>query len=220
MKKLLCLLLALVCMLACVSCNKDKDDGEDGASANVETIAQIIDNSNPTQIVTKVDYIPVGESSISSSYVTERDEANGIYAFSFKYSRKAMVGELLPDDIKVVEGTVWYNADGTVTSTSGDTWSKEDAVGYLPEMINIGETSFKSYEFLNGGEDLKGVVEAKDGKRVFGSDIGAASDIEVEIDTNGNYLYNVKITYFFSSGAQVQITTSYDYSAINLKTNK
>lgn len=220
MKKLLCLLLALVCMTMCVSCfGNGNDDDDNGAAATVETIAGIINGSTPTKITTKVEYIVEGEETIVSSYDTEKDEANGIYVFTFNAKRPADVLELLPTNIKTISGSVRYNADGTVTASTGDTWSKEDAVGYLAEMINISTSSFKTYELKSNGEDLTGIVAAKDAKRVFGEDIAAASDITVEIDTNGTYLYTVTIEYTAASGATVKVSTSYDYAVINLKKN-
>lgn len=220
MKKLLCLLLALVCMTMCVSCfGNGNDDDDNGAAATVETIAGIINGSTPTKITTKVEYIVEGEETIVSSYDTEKDEANGIYVFTFNAKRPADVLELLPTNIKTISGSVRYNADGTVTASTGDTWSKEDAVGYLAEMINISTSSFKTYELKSNGEDLTGIVAAKDAKRVFGEDIAAASDITVEIDTNGTYLYTVTIEYTAASGATVKVSTSYDYAVINLKDN-
>ena len=84
MKKLLCLLLALVCITACVSCvGGGNNDNDDGAVVSVETIAGIINGSTPTKITTKVEYIVEGEETIVSSYDTEKDEANGIYVFTF-----------------------------------------------------------------------------------------------------------------------------------------
>ena len=221
MKKLLCLLLALVCITACVSCvGGGNNDNDDGAVVSVETIAGIINGSTPTKITTKVEYIVEGEETIVSSYDTEKDEANGIYVFTFNAKRPADVLELLPTNIKTISGSVRYNADGTITASTGDTWSKEDAVGYLPEMINIGTSSFKTCELKNNGEDLTGTVAAKDAKRVFGEDMPTvASDITVEIDTNGTYLYTVTIEYTSASGATVKVSTSYDYAVINLKDN-
>ena len=218
MKKLLCLLLALVCMTACVSCFDGGDNDDDnGAAATVETIAGIINGSTPTKITTKVEYIAEGEETIVSSYDTEKDEANGIYVFTFNAKRQASVEECLPDNIKSISGTVRYNADGTIVASTGDTWSQEDAVGYLAEMINISTSSFKSFELKNNGEDLIGAIAAKDAKRVFGANLGATSDITVEIDTNGTYLYKITIEYTASSGATVKVSTSYDYAVIDLK---
>lgn len=222
MKKILCLLLALVCMLACVSCiaggNNDGNDNADDnkAPATVETIAKIINSSKPTQITTKVEYIEEGEETLVSSYNTEWDEAKGIYAFTFTRREKAFIEEYLPDDVKVTSGTVWYNADGTVTSSTGDSWSKENAVGYLPEMLNISTASFKTYELTSDGADLKGTVAKDDAKRVFGEDINAFSDITVEIDTNGKYLYKVVVEYTTAEGATVKASTSYDYAAVSI----
>lgn len=214
MKKILCLLLTFVLMLACVSCGKIGKKNDEGT---VETISATVSSSNPTQIVTKVDYIVKGQDTITSSYVTEKDSKTGVEKFTFHTKRLATVEEMSPTSVKEINGTVWKNADGSVKSSEGDEWSKADAVGYLSEELIITTSAFKSYDLSDDGNDLKAVIEAKDSVRVFGADIQAAGDITLEVDTNGVYLYKVTVTYTTASGATVVVTTSYDYGVVTIK---
>ncbi|MBE6537487.1 MAG: hypothetical protein E7673_05990 [Ruminococcaceae bacterium] len=218
MKKILCLLLTFVLLLACVSCNvigkKDKEQ-----SGSVETISATVTSSNPTVIVTKVDYITEGEETLTSSYITEKDSKTGVERFTFHTKRYPTVEEMYPESIKELQGTVWKNADGTVKASTGDKWSKEEAVGYLSEELIITKSAFKSSTLTDNGNDLVATIDAKDSVRVFGADVKAAGDITLEIDTNGTYLYKVVVKYTTASGASVVVTTSYDYGEVTIKDN-
>ena len=226
MKKILCLLLTLVLSFGLVSCNlfggKDSDDGND-TNANqvsaVDTIANTVNTSSPTQIVTKVDYTAKGESTITSSYTTERDAKTGAEKFEYHIVRYATVEEMLPSGLKEIKGTVTKNADGSIIASTGDAWSAVDAVGYLAEKLNLKESYLKSFESSDNGNDLTAYVTAANSERVFGVTIAADGDIKVVIDTNGTYLYNVTVTYVTKSGATVSIVTSYDYAVIDLTNN-
>ena len=213
MKKILCLLLTLVLAIACVSCkNKNKDN----SSGSVESIANTVNSSNPTQVVTKVSLTKDGYGTLTSSYITEKDFDSGVEKFTFKTQKLAAVEEMLPESIKKIEGVVWKNADGSVTSSNGDSWSKEDAVGYVAEKLNIVASVFKTCEFKDNGNDLVAIADAKDAERLFGQDIGAKGDISIEIDTNGIYLYNVVVSYTTTDGAKIIVITSYDYAVVKL----
>lgn len=226
MKKILCLLLTLVLSFGLVSCNlfggKDSDDGND-TNANqvsaVDTIANTVNTSSPTQIVTKVDYTAKGESTITSSYTTERDAKTGAEKFEYHIVRYATVEEMLPSGLKEIKGSVQKNADGSIIASTGDAWSAVDAVGYLAEKLNLKESYLKSFESSDNGNDLTAYVTAANSERVFGVTIAADGDIKVVIDTNGTYLYNVTVTYVTESGATVSIVTSYDYAVIDLTNN-
>ena len=222
MKKILCLLLTLVLSFGIVSCKKDKGNDDDGANTNVgnqvnavESVAKTIASSNPTQIVTKIDYTEAGADTLTSSYTTERDDKNGIEKFDFHIVRYSMNFND-PEGLKKINGTVWKNEDGSIINSEGDTWSASDAVGYLAEKINLKESYLKSYESSDNGNDITAYVTVENSERVFGAKIAAKGDIKIVIDTNGTYLYNVTVTYIAASDAVVNIVTSYDYAVIDL----
>ena len=212
MKKIICLLLVLISLFACTSCALvDKIFGKKGS---VETVRGIVDDSQPTKIVTRTEY--VGKDTLTGLYTTKIDRASGVSQFDFEYQRYAEVEDLLPESIKTVHGSVVYHADGSVTDANGDTWSAEDALGYIFESINLDPAGFKSYELLDNGNDLKAYVPAGESVRIFGTSVEAKGDILLEIDTNGKYLYNVKITYTATDDATVVVNTSYDYAHVSV----
>ena len=215
MKKIICLFLVLVCALACVSCDKGGETPIIGKKGTFETVKETVNTSLPTKIVTRTEY--VGKDTLTAMYVTKIDRTSGKSQFEFNYQKYAEVEELLPDAIKSISGTVYYGADGTVTSSTGETWDPKDTLTYLPENLNLEEIGFKTYEIVDNGNDLKGYIASSDSKRIFGSKIDADGDIAIEIDTNGVYLYNIKITYTAKdTGATVVVNTSYDYSAVTI----
>ncbi len=214
MKKIICLLLILACAFAMVSCKKKNKETESG----VETISKIVNESLATKIVTKTEYLVEGEETLTGKYTTEIDRSRGNSKFTFEYQRYARIEDMNDDRIKTVKGSVFYNADGNVSYNEGDTWEAADAIAYLPFSLDINESRFVSYEVSEDGNNLKAEIAAGEAKRIFGTDISAEGNITLEIDTNGKYLYEIRILYTAEgSGAKVNIQTSYDYSQVNVK---
>ena len=211
MKKIVCLLLALMCVFTAVSCNSANSIKK----GTLNTISETVSSSSPTKIVTRTEY--VGRDTLTAMYVTQIDRASGKSQFDFEYERYSEIEEMIPGGIKKVTGTIYYAADGSVTSSEGETWSADEALGYLSESINLDKSAFKSHELADNGNDLKAYVAAEDSLRVFGSNIDADGDILLEVDTNGTYLYSIKISYTAKgTGDMVVVNTSYDYSLIVL----
>ncbi len=213
MKKIICFLLVLVCLFACASCElADKVVGKKGT---VETIRETVESSRPTKIVTRSEY--VGNDTLTAMYTTKVDRASGKTQFDFEYERYADIEDMLPTSIKTVSGSLTYHPDGSVSSSSGETWSADDALGYISESLNLDAAGFKSYELTDNGNDLKAYVPASESVRVFGTVIEAEGDILLEVDTNGTYLYSVKISYTAKdTGANVVVNTSYDYAHVTV----
>ena len=212
MKKIVCLLLALMCVFAAVSCNS----ASSLKKGTLKTISETVNASVPTKIVTRTEY--VGRDTLTAMYITQIDRASGKSQFDFEYERYSKIEEMVPGGIKKISGTVYYAQDGSVTNSDGESWSADEALGYLPDGISIDKSAFKSYELTDNGNDLKAYVAAEDSLRVFGSNIDAEGDILLEVDTNGTYLYSIKITYTAKgTGDVVVVNTSYDYSLIVLE---
>ena len=218
MKKIICLLLILACAFAMVSCKQEEDNTPDVAT--VETISKIVNNSVATKIVTKTEYLIEGEDSLIGKYETTIDRTRGNSRFDFEYTRYAKVEEMNDGYIKTVQGTVGYDSNGNVSYNNGDSWTSTDATAYLPFNLNIDEARFVSYQISEDGTDLIAEIAPEEAKRVFGTDISANGNISLEVDTNGEYLYEIRITYTAKdSGAQVDIQTSYDYAKVSVKFN-
>ncbi len=211
MKKIICLLLIFGCLLAMVSCKKDKKE-----SPSVEAISKIVNESSPTEIKTKVEYV-VGADILTGKYTTQIDRIRGNSKFDFEYSRYATIEEMSDTRFKTVKGSVYYEANGNV-SYDGNTWVPADATGYLQFNINVNEARFAKFEIVDNGNDLVSEIAPSEAKRTFGTDISADGNIKFEINTDGKYLHSTKITYTaVGSGATVVIETTYDYMPISLK---
>ena len=228
MKKIICLLLALVCTFAIVSCNKDDtpDTGDQnnnqGANTNNDTTATelealnaVIAGSKPTQIVTHADYTVSGET-LKGRYTTVIDRAANKSQFDFSYQRIAIPGEDISDShIMTIAGKVYYK-DGQISDTEGDVWTSA-GVGYLPFSFDFSVNKLDNIEFSNNGDDMTATVSAENAIRVFGTAIDAEGDITISVDTNGEYLYSVMISYTSAEiGATVTVNTTYDYASVAL----
>ena len=209
MKKIICLLLIRACSFAMFSCKKK------GGGSDVSAISKIVNESSATEIVTKVDYVPVDDEALTGIYTTSVDRASGKSKFHFEYSRYAKVEELHSGYIKTVIGTVWYDANGDVSHDEGETWEPNTVTAYLPYSLDISEARFASFTISEDGTDMTAEVTAAESKRAFGIEIAAEGNISLEVVTDGTYLYEVTITYTAKdTGALVQVTTSYDYGKV------
>ena len=222
MKKIICLLLAILCTFAIVSCNQDTpDETPDGNQNNGPTVSEldtligIIESSLPTKIVTHVDY-KYGEDTFKGRYTTTVDRASEKSQFDFSYQRLAIPGEDISDShIMTIAGSVYYK-DGQVSNTEGAEW-QSPGYGYLEFSLDFSETKLDNVTFTNDGDDLTATISADNAIRVFGTAIDADGDITISIDTNGEYLYSVMISYTAKdTGAKVTVNTTYDYAKVSL----
>ncbi len=198
MKKIICLLLAVICVVGLVSC---------GDKAPVD---EIIEKSAPTKITTMVSYI--GEDTLNGTYVNEIDGDKS--KFTYEFERRALVSEMHDSKIKTISGAVYYK-DGKVSKTEGESWEDAPtAVGAY--KLNLDKGNFKSYEYTEDGNSVNAVLAADKAQAVFGVAIATTGDITVKITTNGTYLYGVDISYTSQDGAAVSIRTSYTYSPVTL----
>ena len=226
MKKIICLLLALVCLFAVVSCDDnsgdqtgeqqgDQNGGQDGGSdKETKSISEVIAMSKPTVVTTHIAYN--GDDVLEGEFITRTDGA--ISVFEYNYQRLATVPEMSDGRIKTVEGKIYYK-DGQVYTTEGEAWVDVDTYVTSPFTVRIEEDKFKTYELSEDGKTLEGTIVAENSERVLGTAINADGDISIEIITNGySYLYYINVSYKAAgSGALVTINTSYDYSSVELE---
>ena len=220
MKKFLLLLLSLTLVFGCLtSCggngaNADSGNGNTAPEkGTVEYVASVVDASAPTKIVTHVNYA-YGEDTLRGVYTTEIDRANNKSQFSFEYDRIAIPGVDDSDDyLKTETGLVQFK-DDMVLRSEGSDWETLGK-GYLTLSLSIVKSMLATAEVSEDGFDLVATVSAQNTERVFGSAIDANGDVTLEIDTNGSYLYSVKISYVANgTNAAVTVETSYEYAPI------
>ena len=218
MKKFLLLLLSMTLVFSCfISCGNNSGNGNQGGvsaeKGTVEYVAEVVAASLPTKIVTHVNYV-FGEDIFEGVYSTEMDRVNKKTQFSFEYDRMAIPGEDVSDDyIKTESGVVLFK-DGEVLRSEGSDWETLGD-GYLTLSLSIVQSMLATAEVSEDGCDLVATVSAQNTERVFGSAIDAKGDVTLEIDTNGTYLYSVKISYVANgTDASITVETSYEYAPI------
>ena len=213
MSRILCALMALVCMFSMFSCGIfGNDEGED--KSGVAAISEIINNAKPTRVITHVSYTLDGET-LKGRYTTQYDRANNKGKFDFSYERRAVPGESMSlGSIETIEGTVYSN-NGEFSYDECATW-QGGGVGYLEYSLDITESKLATYEVSEDGNSLTATVAKENAKRVFGVDISSEGDINLSVVTSGADLYNVTISYTTTTGASVVIETSYESLIINL----
>ena len=203
MKKILCLLLAIACLLAVVSC---------GGGNKKLSIAEIVESSKPYTVTTRVYYD--GEDDLGGMYITTTDGTNSI--FEYEYERYATVAEMAEGRIKTVSGKIYYK-DGKVTSNEGESWESSEINEIVDFSIKIDESKFSTYKISKDGKTLTGTVSSENSSRVLGVAIASDGDISIEIVTDGEAnLYYMNISYKSAGGALITVNTSYDYSPVTV----
>ena len=215
MKKIICLLMVFACMLTMASCDLFNRGGDDVATSGVENIAEIVNNSVPTRVVSHVDYMITGGKTLKGIYTTQVDRTSGKSQFDYSYDKMAQLSDMNPGGAYVnVSGTVLYNADGTVSEESGDAWVS-GGQGYLPYSLSIAEARFASFTVSEDGKTLTAEIAPSESRRVFGVEVEATGNITLTVETDGSYLHYVTVNYA-TAEATVIVRTSYDYGAVAL----
>lgn len=220
MKKIICLILALVMSLACVfalaACGDEPDPTPDGGDNTNKTpaIYGIVTGSAPTKIVTHVDYVDAQEEDLSGTYTMTIEGNNSI--FEYVYKRYSTIEEGVAEDcgrIKTVEGTIYYK-DGQY-SFDGEEWGAE-APTASDLKFNIDPEVLTNATISEDGCTLTATLSKETALAVIGTDLSAEGDVSLVVETNGTYLTRVTIECVTASGGEMKITTSYSYNPITL----
>ena len=232
MKKILCLFLALACMLSVVACNGgDNDSGNnsaDGSGGNsnnsggggdvsAKTVEEIVESSVPTKVVTKVNYkLPVGhelaEYDLDGIYSLVVDGGNSILTYS--YGVLADIEDDADAPVKTVAG-VLYSKNGKVSS-DGVNWTPAGTASVTPEF-NLIRSYFDTYVRSDDGLSVTATVSGADIDKIIGHTVDAVGDITVTVITNGVYLTDIVMTYKSTLGASVVVETTYSYNKVELE---
>lgn len=205
MKKLISLVLVLVCVLALAACAPTADTGTKDIFALAEAKA------TPTRIVTGVKYLSDG-TAYEGRYVTESEGQNAIMTYS--YQRPARLDEMADSEMKTVTGKLYYK-DGKVSS-DGATYETE-SLGWTGVGFTLVKDALTEIRLSEDGRELTAQVAPANAEQVFGSAIETdGTDILLTVKSNGTHLTAVNIAYTAKSGAQVTIDTSRSYNAVQL----
>lgn len=229
MKKILCILLALVCAFSIVSCNNgnggtnnDNNGGDNGGGEKIEIgnpLEEVVAASRPTKIVTKVTYVYPNDDQRS------KYDLDGLYSleingsdskFAYDYKLFAIPGEGEADvPVKSVVGTIYFK-DGKIFVAEGEGWENISSQT-VNKSFNLLKNRFKTYEKSEDEKTLTATITADNIEDVIGYSLSAKGDITVVVTTDGVYMRGVTISYKSAEGADVTIDTSYSYNDITIE---
>ncbi len=201
MKKFICLLIALTCVLGLISCGDDKADG----------FIKLVNASAPTKITTLTS-INDGEETLNGKYETVIDGQNS--EMSYRYERYATVEEAADSYIKTVQGTVYYK--NGLYSEDGENWvvATPDAVANQV-ALNLTSKQLGDYTISKDGKTLTTTVTSEQAEKLLGVDVNASDDkVAITVVHNGKYLSTVTVAYTTET-ASVTIDTSYTYNTVS-----
>lgn len=201
MKKFICLLIALTCVLGLISCGKDE----------VAEFAELVNASSPTKITTLTS-LNDGEETLNGKYETVIDGQNS--EMSYRYERYATVEEAADNHIKTVEGTVYYK--NGLYSEDGENWISATPDAAAQQVaLNLDAKSLGEYTISKDGKTLTTTVTSEQAEKILGVNVNASDDkVTITVVHNGTYLSTVTVAYTTSAGS-VTIDTSYTYTTVS-----
>ncbi len=105
-------------------------------------------------------------------------------------------GQIVYGPVEEIDVTKWYRSDMGVSEDLGETWDAEapsfaPAQGEIAIDLDIANLS----DVVVDGNKLTFVVKAENTIKVFGADADIASDVSVEILTDGAVVTNVSMSW-------------------------
>ena len=228
MKKILSLLLILMCVISLAACGTDPNGGGGTVTPPpaVETTEDIFDLAAkglvPTKIVSLSNFnckdLKGEDLSLAGTFTQVVNGNNSI--LDFKYERFATIDEAADSYIVTVEGAIAIK-DGK-TKTIGSSASDKDWAAVIPSLQHLGafrldkEILPDDYKLSEDGQKLTVSLSGEEALAVIGEVIPANGDITLEVEGNGKNISMIVISYTAPSGASVRIASSYTYGAQTL----
>lgn len=218
MKKILSLMLALLCVFALVACGGGGGETPSGdpEATELDVFEAAAKGVAPTNITTLTSYKTkdmFGDDVSFDGRFTLLVSGNESI-LDFKYQQFATVEDNADDPIVTKEGAIAIQA-GKSKVAIGDSMGNWEVV--IPSMQNIAALKIdkkllpSDYKLSEDGKKLSVSLSKEEALASIGVVIDAASEIVLEAETNGTNLSMIVISYEAASGAQVRIASSYTY---------
>ena len=186
--------------------------------AKLAAFVKRITSSEPTFIKTVTTYNDgTFDDTLTGKYETALYGEN--FKMYYEYERYAVpVAGGDPDGYKELKcGTIFYK-DGLYSVDEMATWSTEapDASTLGVKFVINLETLGEDYSFSIDGKTLTANLSWENAKAVLGVDINIEEDdiVELVIETDGEYLRKINVSYETDNADNVSIQTSYTYGPV------
>ena len=222
MKKIICLLLAIVTVFAFVSCGEPcavcVDDNNDNICDVCENVyvspANVIFNmvaeSKPTTVKTVTEASKEGVSYIGVYNTTIYEDGSFVYEYS--QQRPVHINEDIEEPYVTEEGTVEY-ANGVYVLNGVQVVGAPD-VAYLNIKAAITRANIAEYKVDSTGRELSATISAETCKTIFGINVNA-ENVSLTVKTNGTRLHQIILSYEDANGVVVTAQTSYSYTPVS-----
>ena len=232
MKKILSLMLVLLCVVSMVACGGSGSGSGTGTpnppspeptpEEELDVFAAAKKDTVPTKIVSLTTYTgkDFADKSFTFSGAFTQVASGNNSIFDFKYQRFATIDEAADDYIVTVEGAIAIQNGRT--KTIGDSYGGGDWEAVIPAAGQM--SAFKldqsklpaGYKLSTDGMKLTVSLTKEQAFSVIGAVIDAAGDIELTVESNGKNLSGITVEYTATSGASVRVATSYTYGVQTL----
>jgi hypothetical protein len=203
MKRIISILLAIICVFSLASCGEADD------------VISIVNSSRPTKITTQTTYNTENDKLVGSFVTTINGSDSELV---YEYQRYATVEEGVAEDnpdeyIKTLSGTVYYK-DGKY-STDNENWTTEapDATT-MQVKLNLTEKNLGKYTVSKDGKTLTATTTAEKASKILGVSISATADVKIVIKHDGTSLRSISVSYSTENAEYVEISTSYSYNKV------
>ena len=209
MKKILCVLLAMLCLFSCTAC-------KNGKKSKNHFFGDLGDNT-ATHIKTVVDYTfkdSTGKSNtFTGNYSTKINGEDSITEFS--YERYADIGdEDSVNGVKTVTGKI-FKKDGKIT-TSGGSIGKNEATDGFNLKLNLSEDSLDEYTLSEDKTTMTATVSGENIAKALGVALKTTGGVSLKLTGDGTNILTMDVSYTTETGATVLIRTTFAYGEIAL----
>ena len=202
MKKIICLILALTCVIGLTACTRD-----------AKKFIELVNASQPTKISTVTSFND-GERKLSGKFETAINGSD--FELTYSYERYTVPGENEdPEAFLTTEaGTVYY--ENGKYSKDGENWFTEvpnavtKQVKFAFDVKNLGD-----YTISKDGKTLTASVTSEQAEAMLGINVEATENVEITIQHDGTYLRSIQVYYTTETAKSVSISTAYSYLPIS-----
>lgn len=221
MKKIICLLLALVAVFALAACGTEPceihadTDGNlvcDVCESEVDggyAIFAMVAASEPTQVTT-IEEVSIDGAPFTSIYTTTI-YADGSFTHRAETQRPATLAD--EDEDGVVESTKVVEYKNGVYTVDGESVVEAPVINQLGVKREINAKNVKSYTVDKNGKTLTAMLDKAACEAIFGISVSADS-VSLTVTTNGVRLSQITVSYTDANGSIITTQTSYSYTPV------
>lgn len=224
MKKIIAILLVIVCMFSVASCSLfGKDEEDETTNPALKLYKDMLATSVPTQSVTVVEHT-LGKTKFESTYTLTTGMVDGKAATTL-VSEVQSLNDVTSNDLDHIVTTVtkeWY-LEGKGTKVNNKAWN-EEGKNFAPVAgslwFNLKEENFSEISYDEAASTLVLTIPADKASTVLGYYIGSEDEFEYDatltIVAAGGRIVNIKIEYTIDATTVGDIDSQIDIDEIDV----